>query len=203
MLRIQLVWRNAGSSMNSCQTALRLSGSVRTYPRSGIADIESTERYRRRQWVTAIGWVMGCCPCLTCETHSCSRVLRGEKILSGAGGMKVGSSPLPLGFVFVFAERRLRLNEARSGLVRFVIVELNNVAFAMFGCKRVGGHMYACTKITAQSDRHCFQGDKFQTKRHEWWMFPPVESGRPTNASVLWALHVGDLVPKIAVPPFP
>jgi hypothetical protein len=122
MLRIQLVWRNAGSSMNSCQTAPRLSGSVRTYPRSGIADIESTERYRRRRWVTVIGWVMGCCPCLTCETHSCSRVLRGEKLLSGAGGMKVGSSPLPLGFVFVFAERRLRLNEARSGLVRLLLL---------------------------------------------------------------------------------
>jgi len=118
MLRIQPVWHNAGSSMNSCQTVPRPSGSVRTYPRSGIADIESTERYRRMRWVIVIGWGMGCCLSLTCEMHSCSRGPRGGKLLSGAGGMKVGSWRLPLGFVFVSGERGLRLNEARSGFVR-------------------------------------------------------------------------------------
>ena len=90
-LRIQPVWHNAGSSMNSCQMVPRLLASVRTYPRSGIVDTESTERYRRMRRMMVIGWVMGCCPCLTCETHSCSRVPRGGKFSSGAGGMKVGS----------------------------------------------------------------------------------------------------------------
>jgi hypothetical protein len=104
-LRIQPVWHNAGSSMNSCQTVPRPSGSVRTYPRSGIADIESTERYRRMWWVTMIDWGVGCCPGLTCETHSCSRVPSGGKLWSGAGGMKVGSWRFPLGFCFSFPEK--------------------------------------------------------------------------------------------------
>jgi hypothetical protein len=105
MLRIQPVWHNAGSSMNSCQTVPRPSGSVRTYPGSGIADIESTERYRRMRWVMMIGWGIGCCLCLTCEMHSCSRAPRGGKLLSGAGGMKVGSWRPPLGFCFSFPEK--------------------------------------------------------------------------------------------------
>jgi hypothetical protein len=91
MLRIQPVWHNAGSSMNSCQTVPPPSGSVRIYPRSGIADIESTEQYRRMGRVMVIGWVTGCCPCWTCETHSCSRAPRGGKLVSGSGGKKVGS----------------------------------------------------------------------------------------------------------------
>jgi hypothetical protein len=107
MLRIQPVWHNAGSSMNSCQTVPRPSGSVRTYPGSGIADIESTERYRRMRWVMMIGWGIGCCLCLTCEMHSCSRAPRGGKLLSGAGGMKVGSWQPSLGFVFRFRRKRV------------------------------------------------------------------------------------------------
>jgi hypothetical protein len=85
-------------------------------------------------------------------------------------------------FVFVFAERRLRLNEARSDFVR-CIVKLNNVAFAMFGRKRVEGHMYTCTKITAQNDRQLVPRRQFQTEPHEWWVIPPVESGR---LQMLW-----------------
>ena len=107
MLRIQPVWHNAGSSMNSCQTVPRPSGSVRTYPRSGIADIESTERYRQMRWVTMICWELGCCPCWTCETHSCSRAPRGGKLLSGAEGMRVGSWRPPLGFVFRFRRKKV------------------------------------------------------------------------------------------------
>jgi hypothetical protein len=73
----------------------------------------------------------------------------------------------------------------------------------MFGRKRVGGHMYACTKITAQSDRQWFQGDSFRRNDTNGGCSLPSNQGALQNALVVWALHVGDLVPKIAVPPFP
>jgi hypothetical protein len=55
--------------------------------------------------VIVIGWGVGCC--LTCEMHSCSRAPRGRKLLSGAGGMKVGSWRVPVGFCFLSGERKV------------------------------------------------------------------------------------------------
>ena len=60
--------------------------------------------------------------------------------------------------------------------------------------------MYACAKITAQSDRQLAPRSQFQDETTGMVGTPSRRIRAPANALVVWAVHLGYLIPKNAVP---